>query len=305
MTWKRAHATERFHRLRLARALDPMLQPWSDDVTTLQNQAQERIAAAWQEKSQWPVLCQTLNAWHYDLGNIASWPCDICHIGSPAAGQMALYLGSLAAARSVHTLEHDSQQIPVRFVLSFCEAEMRRVRGQPEEGWKQYFATQAVVHLSWAMSDVRSSYTKHAASCEQLAQEWWMVWMDMCQKLFDLEANLSADRRTVGVLFHCFGGIQRSSGSLCAWLILRHGLTPLAALGCVLRARPSLWPWQHRDHIFWALCAWHKQRDQLREQLGMLIKPPQAKKRRNHQIARRTRAPRLAVREFSHRTEPR
>ena len=185
MTWKRAHATERFHRLRLARALDPMLQPWSDDVTTLQNQAQERIAAAWQEKSQWPVLCQTLNAWHYDLGNIASWPCDICHIGSPAAGQMALYLGSLAAARSVHTLEHDSQQIPVRFVLSFCEAEMRRVRGQPEEGWKQYFATQAVVHLSWAMSDVRSSYTKHAASCEQLAQEWWMVWMDMCQKLFD------------------------------------------------------------------------------------------------------------------------
>lgn len=256
-----------------------MLQPWSDAVRALQEQAQERIAAAWQNRSQWPALCLTLDSWRYDFGNIVSWPCDLCHIGSPAVGQMAVYLGSLAAARSVHTLQHDPNQVPVRIVLSFCAAEMRGIRGQPDEGWPQYFATHSVLHLSWSMNDLRSSYTKDAISCEQLAREWWMVWIDVCQQLLEFESHLSGDRSAVGVLFHCFGGIQRSTGALCAWLIFRHGSTPVAALGCVLRARPSLWPWQKRDHIFWALSEWHRQRDQLREQLGMSKRSTEKRRR--------------------------
>ena len=66
-----------------------------------------------------------------------------------------------------------------------------------------------------------------------------------------------------GILFHCFGGVNRSSAALCAWLIFRHGLTTQEAVQSLLAARPTLCPWQHRPHVFWALHTWEKNQDHI------------------------------------------
>ena len=50
------------------------------------------------------------------------------------------------------------------------------------------------------------------------------------------------------ILFHCYGGIQRSSATLCAWLIYHHRLDCDAAIARLLRARPGLRPWRDRPH---------------------------------------------------------
>ena len=81
--------------------------------------------------------------------------------------------------------------------------------------------------------------------------------MDMCCALLKhLKATTQREER--GILFHCFGGVNRSSAALCAWLIFRRRLSAEAAVQSLLTARPTLHPWKHRPHVFWALRTWEK-----------------------------------------------
>ena len=111
------------------------------------------------------------------------------------------------------------------------------------------------------------------------ANAWLSSWMEMCCTLLQhLTQTPTRDER--GILFHCYGGINRSSAALCAWLIFRHGLTTKEAVRSLLAARPTLCPWTHRPHVLWALHTWEKNQDQvirpriLAEVLQMSVSTP-------------------------------
>ena len=81
--------------------------------------------------------------------------------------------------------------------------------------------------------------------------------MDMCSTLLrHFKHQPLTDER--GILFHCFGGINRSSAALCAWLIFQRDLTTEEAVHSLLVARPSLYPWKFRPHVLGALKTWEK-----------------------------------------------
>ena len=55
------------------------------------------------------------------------------------------------------------------------------------------------------------------------------------------------------VLFHCFGGINRSAGALCAWLVVGYNYSAEDAVQLLLEKRPSLRPWHNRPYVLEAL----------------------------------------------------
>ena len=73
---------------------------------------------------------------------------------------------------------------------------------------------------------------------------------------------VNADK-PMNILFHCFGGINRSAAVLCAWLIAAYGYSAEDAIKMLLTK--TLRPWRHRDCVLEALwmveqqrCEWHQ-----------------------------------------------
>ena len=212
-----------------------------------------------------PPLDILLREHIYDFGDISDWPNDICPISPskmlPLEQPEVYFLGSLAAC--VHLPTHQANVTfsceRVSIVLSFCAREMNKIRGQPLCGWKTWFEE---LHIQWFTFELQDPKTRLTASngfCEEMANAWMSCWMDMCIMLLShLMHQPLRDER--GILFHCFGGINRSSAALCAWLIFRHDLTAEEAVHSLLVARPSLYPWKFRPHALWALKTWEKTR---------------------------------------------
>jgi len=101
-------------------------------------------------------------------------------------------------------------------VLSFCGQEMQKIRGQPYEGWKQCFRSVNVTHHAWSMDDVKTNHAARPEVCADMAQQWFTMWIQMCEKLRLYETACADASLPLTVLFHCFGGIHRSSAALCA-----------------------------------------------------------------------------------------
>ena len=55
------------------------------------------------------------------------------------------------------------------------------------------------------------------------------------------------------LVFHCFGGINRSAGALCAWLVVGYNYSAEDAVQLLLEKRPSLRPWHNRPYVLEAL----------------------------------------------------
>jgi protein-tyrosine phosphatase len=150
---------------------------------------------------------------------------------------------------------------------------MERIRGRPEMGWKSWLEDLKIQWFVFDLEDPRPRLHDATGFCEDVASVC-LSWMEMCRAL------LQHLTQTPGILFHCFGGINRSSAALCAWLIFRHGLTTKEAVRSLLAARPTLCPWTHRPHVLWALHTWEKNQDQvirpriLAEVLQMSVSTP-------------------------------
>ena len=210
-----------------------------------------------------PTLDRLLAAHQYHFGDISDWPNDICEI---LPGEMMsleppeiYFLGSLAACRHLRTHQ---ETVPLSYrkvsvVLSFCPREMKRIRGQPEVGWKAWFEDLQIRWFTFDVDDPRTYLDDTNTFCQEVGNAWLSSWMDMCCALLKhLKATTQREER--GILFHCFGGVNRSSAALCAWLIFRRQLSAEAAVQSLLTARPTLHPWKHRPHVFWALRTWEK-----------------------------------------------
>ena len=202
------------------------------------------------------------------------WPCDLCQIFVSETGEQRYYLGSLAAAN--HVKQHnENTDAPISMVLSFCGQEMQKIRGQPYEGWEQCFRSVNVTHHAWLMDDVKTNHAARPDVCADMAQQWFTMWIQMCEKLMLYETACAHASLPFTVLFHCFGGIHRSSAALCAWLLFRHDLSPMESLCLLLKVRPSLAPWTQRDHVFWVLHEWYRQREALRDHVRLTTCRPE------------------------------
>ena len=65
---------------------------------------------------------------------------------------------------------------------------------------------------------------------QQYAAACLTVWKPGLQRLWAEAVEYEVLGKHFAPVFHCFGGINRSSAALCAWLILRHDLTVEEAL---------------------------------------------------------------------------
>ena len=238
------------------------MEPYDDAMSQacddLRIQIQQSAKAAEEE---WPPLDRLLGSYHYDFGDISNWPDDICRINPsnmlPLEQPEVYFLGSLVAC--LHLPTHQANVISsherVSIVLSFCPKEMKRIRGQPSSGWKSWFAELRIQWFSFDLDDPKTRLTGSNGFCEEMANVWMSCWMDMCITLLrHFKQQPLTDEG--GILFHCFGGVNRSSAALCAWLIFQRDLTTEDAVHSLLVARPSLCPWKFRPHVLWALKTW-------------------------------------------------
>eukprot|EP00435_Cladocopium_sp_Y103_P041558 s4464_g11.t1 len=200
---------------------------------------------------------RTVNAFQYHFGDISEWPNDMVrvHTGGVASVQTC-YLGSLAAVRCL------ADASDVQVAISLCATDMQRIRGQPEEGWEKFLADKGIEHVCIDLDDPTSRNPEEDTFCKEMANVFFTTWLRMCTEITRLLQRRSAGVAT-GLLFHCFGGINRSSAASVAWLIFNYDMTADAAIAKLLRARPSLKPWHRRPHILWALKSWERRRTEL------------------------------------------
>ena len=200
-----------------------------------------------------PELDRVVNNFEYHFGDISAWPDDIVHVhsASPEATEK-VYLGSLAALRSLN------KEKGVSIAISLCAADMQSIKGRPDNGWKQFLQDMSIRHLSFDLGDPKTKLPGEHACCEEMAEVYFLTWQKMCSHLTQMMLD-TPDGDSCGLLFHCFGGINRSSAALVAWLIFRHDLSAEAAIDILLSVRPSLRPWEKRPHVLWALKTWETQ----------------------------------------------
>ena len=241
-----------------------MLKPYDDSVATwCHDRRQEILQSTKMPRDQLPLLDRIILEHEYQFGNISAWPNDCCLIQPLNSSDLEMkghcFLGSLAACRD---LSSDYAAGKIHCVVSFCGKEMRKIRGQPDVGWKAFFEQ---LHIHWICLDLDDPRTKLPGSdpfCEDMVKEYLSAWIEMCIALVKhLEQSPAGDGH--GALFHCFAGINRSSAGLCAWMIFRCEVSGKEALESLLTARPSLNPWHHRPHVLWALRVWELDQERI------------------------------------------
>ena len=117
-----------------------------------------------------------------------------------------------------------------------------------------YFERCGVAHIWWFIEDptVKDPNTE-LAKHRQSAGECLAFWKDLMHVLWDVASYYWNHDIRFTPLFHCFGGINRSTAALCAWLVIWWDLSVEDAIDCVLQQRPSLRPWKRRAYVLYAL----------------------------------------------------
>ena len=227
---------------------DTEMQQWCTDAA-----AKLRRSAAMPE-SEWPEVDRLVNGFEYHFGDISEWPNDMVRVHPVDRTETATcFLGSLAALRCLR----DTKEVHV--VISLCTSEMQRIRGQPEEGWAAFLLGMSVEHVTIDLDDPRTKWPGEDSFCEEMGNCYVAAWQSMCVQI-SRSLSERGDKLSTGLLFHCFGGINRSSAALATWLIFKHAMNADDAIDVLLKARPTLNPWVKRPHILWALKTWEKRR---------------------------------------------
>ncbi|OLP78764.1 hypothetical protein AK812_SmicGene41035 [Symbiodinium microadriaticum] len=123
----------------------------------------------------------------------------------------------------------------VTVVVSLCAQDQWNMRGAPED-WSAYFESMEVRFLSFAMQDLCVSASADALTFYNQARHTVDTWLEAATQLVACFEQFAASGRPFHVLFHCVGGINRSSGMLAAWLVIAHGFSAEDAIDRILQA---------------------------------------------------------------------
>ena len=234
------------------------LEEWIED-------RQRAVDSCFKKRSAWSGLDCRVWQHDYSFKSIEAWPLDACVVHSENASQNVL-LGSLKAACSLADI-HSWLAVRVNVVVTLCGREMT-VRGAPQD-WRQYFADFGARHLQGHLEDWTVKQPRNSADqLRQCALDCFTHWKHLCCQLWRLAKLHVCEKKDMQVLFHCFGGINRSAGALCAWLIVAYGFSAASAIDLLLEKRPGLRPWRHRRYVLWALYAVEQSRTSWRLDFG-------------------------------------
>ena len=162
-------------------------------------------------------------------------------------GMMVSFMWRTVRIWSLKTLS-----VKVTVVVTMCANEME-IRGAPKN-WARYFQQEKVFHIKCHLEDTtlkpphrwEERIPDLVASC---LEQWKIV----CGQLWKQSMLAVTRGESMHVLFHCFGGINRSAGALCAWLVVGYNYSAEDAVQLLLEKRPSLRPWHNRPYVLKAL----------------------------------------------------
>ena len=97
---------------------------------------------------------------------------------------------------------------------------------------------------------------------EALQRKCLSSWKSICFQLWQQSIIAVNEDKPMHILFHCFGGINRSAAILCAWPIVAYDYSAEDAIKLLLTRGPSLRRWRHRDYVLDALWMVEQQRSE-------------------------------------------
>jgi hypothetical protein len=162
-----------------------------------------------------------------------------------------MLLGSLQAVCNLGVIKEDLG-VSVTVVASMCETDMN-VHGAPSN-WKDYFREHDVVHIHGQLDDITVKQPGRDLERHRgLQKNCLSNRKSICFQLWQQSVIAANADKPMNILFHCFGGINRSTAVLCARLMAAYGYSAEDATKLLLTKRPSLRPWSHRDYVLEAV----------------------------------------------------
>ena len=208
------------------------------------------IRKAYADKHRWTDLDTDTSQHNYSFQSIENWPLDAALIYKPT-DRASVLLGSMKAACGLEDI-WKTLSLKVTVVVTMCAHEMK-MEGAPKD-WTSYFKQHGVFHINCHLEDVTLKPVHRwseriPALVESCLEQWKMV----CGSLWKQSMEAVTNGESMHVLFHCFGGINRSAGVLCAWLVVGYNFSAQDAIQLLLEKRPSLRPWHNRPYVLEAL----------------------------------------------------
>jgi len=113
-----------------------------------------------------------------------------------------------------------------------------------------YYAELGVENLRYGGFDKTNvKGEEYAAKKMEYVRRWVTMCSDIDAAFLDGEESVSPVRDNVTILFHCYGGVNRSGSALCAFLILRKEHTAKQAIERLVAARPGNDYWKKRGYF--------------------------------------------------------
>jgi len=168
--------------------------------------------------------------WGCRLHDIGDWPIDATQIYDD--GRHVLILGSVKSACEI-TEVNRRLGVKIDIVVTMNDDDTRRY-GEPD-CYATYYAELGVENLRYGGFDKTNvKGEEYDAKKMEYVRRWVAMCSDIDAVFLDGEEVVSSVRDKVTILFHCYGGVNRSGSALCAFLILRKEHTARQAIERVL-----------------------------------------------------------------------
>jgi hypothetical protein len=176
---------------------------------------------------------------------IGDWPIDAAIIFDD--GRHVLSLGSVKSACEI-TEVNRRLGVNIDIVVTMNADDTRRYG---ERGcYATYYAELGVENLRYGGFDKTNvKGEEYDAKKMEYVRRWVAMCSDIDAAFLDGEEAVSPVRDNVTILFHCYGGVNRSGSALCAFLILRKERTAKQAIEILVAARPGNDYWKKRGYF--------------------------------------------------------
>ena len=193
----------------------------------------------------WPVNDTNLYyAWKERgcrINDVSNWPVDASRIFDD--GRHVLMLGSVKSACRIPVV---NRKLGVNIdIVVTMNADDKPCKGELID-YETYYRNLRVKNLRYGGFDPPNL---RSADYDTKKREYLARWEAMCD---DID-YASQPTGKVTILFHCFTGVHRSAGALCAFLVMRKHHSARGAVMTLVHAGPGQLYWKHRDYFIEAL----------------------------------------------------
>ena len=123
---------------------------------------------------------------------------------------------------------------------SAAEARWEEFRNNAVNEGAKYFQEQDVFHIKCHEDTTLKPTRRWLEQIPDLVASCLRQWKIVCNQLWKQSMLVVMEDKSMRVLFHCFGGINRSAEVLCASLVVAYEHSALEAVQLLLQKRPAL-----------------------------------------------------------------